>query len=92
MKGISKDIPPEVNWLLRVDGHADHQPVTGKFASNWELSSSRAITVVKMLINEGIPADRLAAAGFADNQPLDPANTQAAFAKNRRIELRLTDR
>ena len=92
LKGISKDIPPEVNWLLRVDGHADHQPVTGKFASNWELSSSRAITVVKMLINEGIPADRLAAAGFADNQPLDPANTQAAFAKNRRIELRLTDR
>ena len=92
LKGISKDIPTEVNWLLRVDGHADHQPVTGKFASNWELSSSRAITVVKMLINEGIPADRLAAAGFGDNQPLDPANTQAAFAKNRRIELRLTDR
>jgi len=92
LKGISKDIPPEVNWLLRVDGHADHLPVTGKFASNWELSASRAITVVKMLISEGIPADRLAAAGFGDNQPLDPANTQAAFAKNRRIELRLTDR
>ena len=92
LKGISKDIPPEVNWLLRVDGHADHLPVTGKFASNWELSASRAITVVKMLISEGIPADRLAAAGFGDNQPLDPTNTQAAFAKNRRIELRLTDR
>ena len=92
LKDIAKTIPPEVNWLLRVDGHADHQPVTGKFASNWELSSSRAITVVKMLIEQGIQADRLAAAGFADNQPLDPANTPAAFARNRRIELRLTDR
>ncbi len=92
LKGIAHDIPPEVNWLLRVDGHADHQPVTGKFASNWELSASRAITVVKLLVAEGIPANRLAAAGFGDNQPIDPANTPAAFAKNRRIELRLTDR
>ena len=92
LKDIAKTIPPGVNWLLRVDGHADHQPVTGKFASNWELSSSRAINVVQMLISQGIPPDRLAAAGFADNQPLDPANTQAAFARNRRIELRLTDR
>ncbi len=92
LKDISKTIPSEVNWLLRVDGHADHQPVTGKFVSNWELSASRAITVVRMLIDQGIPAERLAAAGFADNQPLDPANTPAAFARNRRIELRLTDR
>ena len=92
LKTIAADIPPEVNWLLRVDGHADRQPVTGKFASNWELSATRAITVVKMMIAEGIPAERLAAAGFGDNQPLDPANTQAAYAKNRRIEFRLTDR
>ncbi len=92
LKSLSSAIPPEVNWLLRVDGHADHQKVTGKFPSNWELSADRAITVVKLLVAEGIPANRLAAAGFADNQPLDPANTQAAFARNRRIELRLTDR
>ena len=92
LKTIAKDIPPEVNWLLRVDGHADRQPVTGKFASNWELSAARAINVVKMLIDEGLPADRLAAVGFGDNQPLDPADTQAAYAKNRRIEFRLTDR
>jgi chemotaxis protein MotB len=92
LKGIAKDIPPEVNWLLRVDGHADRQPVTGKFASNWELSAARAVNVVKLLIADGLPADRLAAAGFGDNQPLDPADTQAAYTKNRRIEFRLTDR
>jgi len=92
LKGLSQDIPPDVNWLLRVDGHADHQPVLGRFASNWELSATRAITVVKLLVAEGIPPNRLAAAGFGDNQPLDPASTQAAYAKNRRIELRLTDR
>jgi chemotaxis protein MotB len=92
LKALSAAIPPEVNWLLRVDGHADHQKVTGKFPSNWELSSDRAITVVKLLVAEGIPANRLAAAGFADNQPLDPANSPTAFARNRRIELRLTDR
>jgi chemotaxis protein MotB len=92
LKSISNDIPPEVNWLLRVDGHADRQPMTGKFASNWELSAARAINVVKMLIAEGLPAERLAAVGFGDNQPLDPAASQIAYAKNRRIEFRLTDR
>jgi chemotaxis protein MotB len=93
LKDISKQIPPEVNWLLRVDGHADRQPTDrGKFASNWELSAARAITVVKLLIADGIPANRLAATGFGDNQPLDPADTTEAYAKNRRIEIRLTDR
>jgi len=90
---VSKEIPPDVNWLLRVDGHADRQPVqSARFPSNWELSSSRAITVVKLLIAEGVPAKRLAATGFGDNQPLDPADTPEAYAKNRRIEIRLTDR
>ena len=90
---IAKKIPPDVNWLLRVDGHADKQPLaSARFASNWELSAARAITVVKLLVAEGVPADRLAAAAFGDNQPLDNANTPAAYARNRRIELRLTDR
>jgi chemotaxis protein MotB len=93
LKQISAQIPPDVNWLLRVDGHADRQPLDrGRFASNWELSAGRAITVVKLLIADGIPANRLAATGFGDNQPLDPADTPDAYAKNRRIELRLTDR
>jgi chemotaxis protein MotB len=90
---ISRQIPPDVNWLLRVDGHADRQPIQNeRFASNWELSAARAITVVKLLIAEGVPADRLAATAFGDTEPLDPADTPAAFAKNRRIEIRLTDR
>ncbi len=90
---IAKEIPPGVNWLLRVDGHADKQPISGgAFASNWELSAERAINVVKLLIADGIPPERLAATGFADYQPLDPADTPEAYAKNRRIEIRLTDR
>jgi chemotaxis protein MotB len=90
---VAKEIPPDVHWILRVDGHADKQPVqNARFASNWELSAARAITVVKLLVQEGVPPDRLAATGFGDNQPLDPRNTPAAYAKNRRIELRLTDR
>ena len=71
----------------------DRQPIkSGQFASNWELSTARAITVVKLLIADGVPAEHLAATGFADNEPLDPADTPDAYAKNRRIELRLTDR
>jgi chemotaxis protein MotB len=93
LKDIEKEIPPDVNWLLRVDGHADRQPVTGgTFASNWELSAERAITVVKLLIAAGIPPNRVAATAFGDKQPLDPADTPDAYAKNRRIEIRLTDR
>ena len=93
LKDIAKEIPPDVNWLLRVDGHADKQPISGgNFNSNWELSAERAITVVKLLIADGIAANRLAATGFGDNQPLDPADTPDAYKKNRRIEIRLTDR
>jgi chemotaxis protein MotB len=92
LTSIAAEIPKDVNWLLRVDGHADKQPTTGKYASNWELSAARAITVVKLLVEDGIPADRLAATAFGDHQPIDPADTPEAYAKNRRIELRLTDR
>jgi chemotaxis protein MotB len=94
IKDIAAEIPPDINWIMRIDGHTDRQPIKagGLLASNWELSAARAITVVKLLIADGVPAEHLAATGFADNQPLDPADTPDAYAKNRRIELRLTDR
>jgi chemotaxis protein MotB len=92
LRQIAPTIPSDIPWILRVDGHADRQPVSGVFASNWELSTQRAVNVVKFLINQGISPKHLAATGFGDNQPLDPADTQAAYARNRRIELRLTDR
>ena len=94
IKDIAKQIPPDIKWVLRVDGHTDRQPIKGSaaFPSNWELSVARAITVVKLLIADGVPAEHLAATGFADNQPLDSEDTPDAYTKNRRIELRLTDR
>ncbi|MCQ8240884.1 peptidoglycan -binding protein [Rhizosaccharibacter radicis] len=93
LKQIAKDIPSDLHWVLRVDGHADRQPITGSsFPTNWELSAARAITVVKLLVAEGVKPQNLAATAFSQYQPLDAGNTPAAFAKNRRIELRLTDR
>ena len=90
---IDRKIPPEIAWVLRVDGHTDVRPVSGlTFKSNWELSSARAILVVQYLISRGIPAQRLVAAGFAEFQPLDTGNTEEAFKRNRRIELKLTER
>jgi chemotaxis protein MotB len=94
IRQISAEIPANIPWVLRVDGHADRQPLSGRsgYATNWELSAARAITVVKQLIADGVPPERLAATGFADYQPIDPAATPEAYARNRRIELRLTDR
>jgi chemotaxis protein MotB len=93
IKDIAAEIPPDVNWVLRVDGHTDPQPVKGgQFASNWELSAERAITVVKLLIADGVPADHLAATAFGEYQPFGPGDAPDAYAKDRRIELRLTDR
>jgi chemotaxis protein MotB len=90
---IDKKIPPEIAWVLRVDGHTDVRPVSGlTFKSNWELSSARAISVVQYLISRGLPAQRLVAAGFAEFQPLDTGNTEEAYKRNRRIELKLTER
>ena len=90
---IDKKIPNEIPWVLRVDGHTDVRPVSGlTFKSNWELSSARAISVVQYLISRGIPAQRLVAAGFAEFQPLDTASTEEAYKRNRRIELKLTER
>jgi chemotaxis protein MotB len=93
IKDIASEIPPEVNWILRVDGHTDPQPVkSGSFPSNWELSAERAIEVVRLLIAHGVPADHLAATAFGEYQPFAPGDTPDAYAKDRRIELRLTDR
>ena len=90
---LTARIPADVNWVLRVDGHADRNPIrSSRFASNWELSAARAIAVAQLLIQEGLPANRVAATAFGDNQPLDTADTPEAYARNRRIELRLTDR
>jgi chemotaxis protein MotB len=93
IKDIAAEIPPDIHWILRVDGHTDPQPVKGgAFASNWELSAARAITVVKLLIADGVPAQHLAATGFGEYQPFGPGEALDAYAKDRRIELRLTDR
>jgi len=93
IKDIATEIPPDLHWVLRVDGHTDPQPVkNGQFASNWELSAQRAITVVKLLIADGVPAEHLAATAFGEYQPFGAGDTPDAYAKDRRIELRLTDR
>ncbi|MFB3149955.1 MAG: peptidoglycan -binding protein [Alphaproteobacteria bacterium] len=90
---IGKKIPKDINWILRVDGHTDRVPIqTPIFPSNWELSTARAISVVKFLVDHGVPADRLAATGFGEHQPLDPRQNQAGYSRNRRIELKLTQR
>lgn len=92
LKEIAAKIPNDINWVLEIDGHTDHRPIhNDKFASNWELSTARAISVVRYAIEQGIPADHLAAAGFADKQPIDTGTTEDAYRKNRRIELRLTE-
>ncbi|HTJ56203.1 MAG TPA: peptidoglycan -binding protein [Devosiaceae bacterium] len=89
---IAKEIPPDINWVLRIDGHTDKRPIsTAQFPSNWELSAARAIAVAKFLVAQGIDPKRLVPAGFGDNRPIDTGDTEEAYAKNRRIEFRLTD-
>ncbi|WP_018631600.1 peptidoglycan -binding protein [Neomegalonema perideroedes] len=95
LKGVSEAIPAEVPWVLRVDGHTDRRPIAAgaRYADNWELSQARALSVARFLIDEeGFPADRVAATGFGEFQPLDDGDGPAAFARNRRIELKLTER
>jgi chemotaxis protein MotB len=91
---IGNEIPDDIEWVLRVDGHTDNVPLsgTGRFADNWELSQARALSVVKFFIANGITAQRLVAAGFGEFQPLEIADTDEARSKNRRIELKLTER
>ena len=90
---LEKEIPPEIAWVLRVDGHTDVRPIRSpQFPSNWELSSARAISVVQYLMSRGIAPQRLVAAGFGEFQPLDAEKTEDAYRRNRRIELKLTER
>jgi chemotaxis protein MotB len=91
---LSREIPSEINWVLRVDGHTDNVPLSGagKYADNWELSSGRATSVVKYLISQGVPADRLVAAGFGQYQPIAEGDSAEARSQNRRIELKLTEK
>jgi len=88
---LNKQIPSDINWVLRVDGHTDVRPIGGG-RSNWDLSAARAIAVVQYLISKGMPPQRLVAAGFGEFQPIDPGNTEEAYSRNRRIELKLTER
>jgi chemotaxis protein MotB len=90
---LEKKIPGEIAWVLRVDGHTDVRPIYNpQFKSNWELSAGRAISVVQYLIAKGVSPQRLVAAGFGEYQPIDPEKTEEAFTRNRRIELKLTER
>lgn len=88
---LAKQIPDDINWVLRVDGHTDVRPLTSG-RTNWDLSAARAIAVVQYLISKGMAPQRLVAAGFGEFQPIDPANTEEAYSRNRRIELKLTER
>jgi chemotaxis protein MotB len=90
---LEKQIPSDIAWVLRVDGHTDVRPIaSAQFPSNWALSSARAISVVQYLIGKGISPQHLVAAGFGEYQPLDTGTSEEAYRKNRRIELKLTER
>jgi chemotaxis protein MotB len=90
---LEKQIPAEIPWVLRVDGHTDARPITGGvFKSNWQLSAARAISVVQYLVSKGVPPQRLVAAGFGEFQPIDIGTTDDAYRRNRRIEFKLTER
>jgi chemotaxis protein MotB len=93
LKEIAATIPREIDWVLRIDGHTDRAPInTPVFPSNWELSTARAVSVVKFMVDQGIPPGRLAATGFGEFQPLDTGGDEIAYRRNRRIEFKLTER
>ena len=93
LKTLSAEMPKDLPWVLQVDGHTDRRPIsTARFPSNWELSTARALAIVKFLRSQGVPPERLAATGYGEFHPLDTANTETAHARNRRIELKLTSR
>ncbi|MGA0913255.1 MAG: peptidoglycan-binding protein, partial [Candidatus Puniceispirillaceae bacterium] len=90
---IAQKIPGDINWILQVDGHTDNVPIrAGRYADNWDLSTERALSVVRYLNQQGLPANRLAAAGYGEYQPLDASDSANARRKNRRIELKITQR
>ena len=88
---LNRQIPQDIAWVLRVDGHTDVRPIAGG-RTNWDLSAARAIAVVQYLIARGMPPQRLVAAGFGEFQPIDPGTGEEAYSRNRRIELKLTER
>ena len=93
LANIATKIPKDINWVLQVDGHTDDVPIrAGRYADNWDLSTERALSVVRFLNQQGLPANRLAAAGYGEFQPLDTADNDEARRKNRRIELKITQR
>ena len=92
LQDLEREIPPEIPWVMRVDGHTDKRPVNVQFRSNWELSAARAISVVQFLVSRGVSPQRLVAAGFGEFQPIDAGDTDEALRRNRRIELKLTER
>lgn len=90
---LEKQIPPEIDWALQVDGHTDIRPIaSSQFASNWDLSTARAISVVRYLIARGVSPRRLVAAGYGEFRPLEEGGTDDVYRRNRRIELKLTNR
>jgi chemotaxis protein MotB len=90
---LERSIPPEIDWALQVDGHTDARPIaSAQFPSNWELSSARATSVVKYLISRGVSPKRLVAAGYGEFQPLEDGASEETLRRNRRIELKLTNR
>lgn len=89
---LETEIPPDINWVLRIDGHTDSRPISNaRFPSNWELSAARAISVAQYLVTRGVSPNRLVAAGFGEFTPLDPGTTDEAYRRNRRIEFKLTE-
>ncbi|MFQ5995054.1 MAG: peptidoglycan -binding protein [Acidiferrobacterales bacterium] len=91
LRVATREIPDDIDWILRIDGHTDRRPIrTARFPSNWQLSTERALSVVNFLIAQKIPPSRLVATGFGEFHPLDPADTAAAYTRNRRIEIKLT--
>jgi len=93
LRALEGEVPEDVDWILRVDGHTDKQPYFGQFGDNLGLSAARALSVVRYLIeNEGIPPERLAATGFGETRPIDPGESPEAYAQNRRIEFKFTER
>ena len=93
LNSIAPNIPKKINWILQIEGHTDHIPISNRrFQNNWELSAARAISVVEFLIGQGVPADRLSAAGYGEFQPLDKRRDEIGNRRNRRIEMKLTQR
>ncbi len=90
---ISREIPPDIPWIVRIDGHTDARPIrTAQFPSNWHLSTARAVAVVEYMASKGLPAERLAATGFGEFQPLELGANDEAYRRNRRIEFKITER